>query len=54
MSGSLPWASTPSGPSTNDPADVLVRIERNTASLLTWMNILVIAVIALVVLTAVY
>jgi len=52
MTGSLPWSPNPPGVPTNDPNELLRRIEMNTASLLTWMKILVVAVIALVVLTA--
>lgn len=52
MAGSLPWSqNAPRGP-TNDPTELLRRIEMNTATLVTWMKILVVAVFALVVLTA--
>jgi hypothetical protein len=52
MSGSLPWSSTDRGPRADDSSEVLLRIERNTASLLSWVKVLVVAVILLVALTA--
>jgi len=52
MTASLPWGSRPQNPPSNDPSEALLRIDRNMASLLSWMKILVIAVIVLVVLTA--
>ena len=54
MTGSLPWSSNAPQPQSNDPNELLRRIDRNTASLLTWMKILVIAVIALLLVTALY
>jgi hypothetical protein len=48
MSGSLPWAQAASGPASNDPNELLRRIEGNTASLVQWMKYLVAAVVALV------
>jgi len=38
----------------NDPNELLRRIEQNTASLLWWMKILVVATIVLVLLNALY
>jgi len=52
MTGSLPWSPNAPAAPTNDPNELLRRIEMNTASLLTWVKILVVAAIALVVLTA--
>ena len=48
----MPW--TPAGPSpvTNDPSELLRRIEQNTASLVQWVKILVGAVVVLVIVTA--
>ena len=51
MSGTLPWSQAPPAPATNDPNETLRRIEVNTAGLLTWMKILVGAVVVLILVT---
>jgi hypothetical protein len=48
MSGSLPWSQTPQSPPPSDPNYTLQRIEQNTAGLLSWMKILVAAVVVLI------
>jgi hypothetical protein len=53
MSGSLPWSSAPSNPTSNDSSAVLQRIEQNTAGILQWMKILVVIGILLIVVVAV-
>jgi hypothetical protein len=49
MGGTLPWASAPAYTPTNDPNELLRRIEQNTSSMLTWMKILVAVVVVLVI-----
>jgi hypothetical protein len=49
MSGSLPWTPSPPPPLTNDPNELLRRIDQNTSTLVTWVKVLVAAVIVLVV-----
>jgi len=51
MSGSLPWAQPPTPAPPIDPNEALRRIERNTADMVRWMKILVVAVAVLVVVT---
>jgi hypothetical protein len=48
MSGALPWSSGTPRPASNDPTELLQRIEKSTATLAQWMKILVVAVIVLV------
>jgi len=48
MSGALPWSSTTPS-TTNDPNELLSRIERNTASTLQWTKYLVFAILLLIV-----
>jgi hypothetical protein len=49
---SLPWSPTTPSPPSNDPSEVLRRIERNTASLVGWVKVLVVAVVLLILVTA--
>ncbi|MCI4325682.1 MAG: hypothetical protein L3K00_07390 [Thermoplasmata archaeon] len=49
MSGSLPWSNSAPMAPTNDPNELLRRIEQNTSGMLTWMKILVGAVVVLVI-----
>jgi hypothetical protein len=49
MSGSLPWAPSPPPIATNDPNELLRRIEQNTSGMLTWTKYLVVAVVVLVI-----
>jgi len=51
VSGSLPWSQTPQPPTPTDPNYTLQRIEQNTAGLLSWMKILVAAVVVLIIVT---
>jgi hypothetical protein len=54
MSGSLPWSSTTSPPpSTNDPNELLRRIEQNTAQTLQWVKYVVYVLVVLVIATVV-
>lgn len=53
MTGSLPWTPTAQVPPTmNNPAEMLQRIERNTADMLRWVKILVVVMIVTLVLDA--
>jgi hypothetical protein len=52
MGGALPWTPAGSSPVTNDPSEVLRRIEQNTANLVHWVKILVGVVVVLVIVTA--
>ena len=52
MTGSLPWSSTPTAPQSNDPNEVLRRIDRNTQQIFHWVRlgfIVTIVLLALVV-----
>ncbi len=53
MTGTMPWSSNAPTPLSNDPSEVLQRIERNTASTLSWVKIVFVVVILFGVLIAV-
>ncbi len=48
MTGSMPWSATPPALPTNDPTELLRRIDQNMASAVSWLKILVVAVVVLV------
>ncbi|MGA8605199.1 MAG: hypothetical protein WB788_09130 [Thermoplasmata archaeon] len=45
MSGSMPWSTNVPTTMSSDPSEVLQRIERNTASILSWVKIVFVVVI---------
>jgi hypothetical protein len=51
MTGSMPWSSSAPSSLSNDPSEVLRRIDQNTASLLSWVKILFVVVIVFGLLT---
>jgi hypothetical protein len=54
MTGALPWSNPAPPPPTNDPNELLRRIEQNTAGLLSWMKILVGAIAVLVIINLLF
>jgi hypothetical protein len=44
MSGTMPWSQSPPNSMTNDPGDVLGRIDRNLVNMGMWMKVLVVLV----------
>ena len=53
MTGSMPWSTTPRSAPTNDPNELLQRIDRNTSSLLSWVKILIAVVVIMGLLTVI-
>ncbi|HKN06851.1 MAG TPA: hypothetical protein VJ021_04505 [Thermoplasmata archaeon] len=53
MTGTMPWSSSAPTTLSNDPSEMLQRIERNTASTLSWVKIVFAVVILFGVLIAV-
>jgi hypothetical protein len=45
MSGQLPWSTSPPSFPTNDPNELLRRIEQNTSNQLLWTKIMVVGFI---------
>ncbi|MCI4324114.1 MAG: hypothetical protein L3K03_08940 [Thermoplasmata archaeon] len=49
MAGSLPWSTTPPPPLTNDPNELLRRMDQNIQQMFHWVRLGFIAVIILLV-----
>ena len=49
----MPWSSAPRNPASNDPNELLQRIDRNTTSLISWVKILVAVVVVMGLLTVI-
>jgi hypothetical protein len=49
MAGSLPWSSAPAAPTSNDPNELLLRIDRNISQIFHWVRLGFIVVIVLLI-----
>jgi hypothetical protein len=47
MSASLPWSATPNAPASNDPNELLRRIDQTTAQIFHWVRLGFVVVIIL-------
>jgi hypothetical protein len=53
MAGSLPWSTAPRAPTSNDPNELLRRIDQNTTQIFHWVRAGVIVIIVLLLLVVV-
>ncbi len=53
MAAAMPWSSAPNAPPSNDPNEMLVRMDRNISQIFHWVRLGFVVVIVLLILVAV-